>query len=49
MCDIVLSEDPFMLVCGTGKYKTQRVYDEAFDDCLTAIKFVLYWFVTSKK
>ena len=30
MCDIVLSEDPFMLVYGTGKYKTQRVCDEAW-------------------
>ena len=30
------------------EYKTQRMCDEAVDDCLVALKFIPDWFVTSK-
>ena len=30
------------------QYETQRMYDEAVDDCLAALKFIPDWFVTSK-
>ena len=30
------------------KYKTQRMCDEAIDDCLAALKFIPDWFVTCK-
>ena len=30
------------------KYKTQKMCDEAVDDCLAALKFIPDWFVTSK-
>ena len=33
MCDRVASEDPFMLVYCPDKYKSQRMCDEAVDDC----------------
>ena len=37
-----------MIVNCPDKYKTQRICDEAVDDCLAALKFILDWFVTSK-
>ena len=43
-----VSEDPFLIVYCPYKFKTQRMCDEAVDDCIAAIKFVLDWFVTSK-
>ena len=48
MCDRVTPEDPFMLVYCPDRYKTQKMCDEAADDCLAALKFIPDWFVTSK-
>ena len=48
MCDSVASGDSFMIVYWTNKYKTQRMCDEAVDNCLAALKFVSDWFVSSK-
>ena len=39
---------PFLIVYCPDKYKTQKVCDEAVDDCLAALKFVSDWCVTSK-
>ena len=47
-CVTAISEDPFMLVYCPDKYKTQRMYDEAVDDGLAALKFISNLFVTSK-
>ena len=30
------------------QYKTQEMCDKAVNDCLAALKFIFYWFVTSK-
>ena len=38
----------FLIVYCPYGYKTQRAYDEAVDDCITALKFIPYCFVTSK-
>ena len=48
MCDNAVSEDPFVLVCCPNKYKTQRLYDEAADDCLVGLKCTPERFVRSK-
>ena len=40
--DIVVSLHPFLIVCWPDKYKTQRMCDEAVDDCLAAWKFIHY-------
>ena len=48
MYDSVVSENPFMIVYCSNRNKTQRMCDEAVDDCLEALKFVPDWFVTSK-
>ena len=48
MCDSIVSEDPFLIVYYPDKYKTQRMYDEAVDDSLAALKLIPDWFVTSK-
>ena len=48
MSDRVISEDTFMLVYCPDKYETQKMCDEAVDDCLTVLKFVPDWFFTSK-
>ena len=48
MCDRVTSEDPFMLVYCPDRCKTQRMCDEAADDCLAALKFLPDCFVKSK-
>ena len=45
MCDRVISEYPFMLVYCPDKHKTQKMCDEAVDDCLAALKFIPDWFV----
>ena len=37
MCDIVVSEDPFMLIHCPNRYKTQRMCDKVIDDCLPAL------------
>ena len=48
MCDRVISEDPFMLIYCPNRYKNQKMCNEGVDDCLTALKFIPNWFVTSK-
>ena len=40
MCDRVVSEDPFILIFCSDRYETQKLCDEAFDDCLAALKFI---------
>ena len=44
----VVSEGFSLVVYWSDKYKTQRMCDEAIDDCLIALKLVPAWFVTSK-
>ena len=48
MYDGAISENPFILADCLGKYKTEKMCDKAFDDYLTALEFIFYWFVTSK-
>ena len=48
MCDRVFSEDFFLVVCCPNWYKTQIVRDDAVDDSLVALKFILDWFVRNK-
>ena len=48
MCDRINSEDPFLIVYSPDKYKTQKMCDEAVDNCLTALKFIPNRFVASK-
>ena len=48
MRDRIISEDPFSKRYVPHQYKTKQICDSAVDDCLTALKFVLDWFVTSK-
>ena len=40
-------EDPFLIVYCPDKNKTQRMCDEAVDNCLEALKFIRDWLVTS--
>ena len=47
-CVSVVSEDLFMMAYCPNKHKTQRMCNEAFDDCLAALKFIPDWFITSK-
>ena len=37
MCDRVVSEDLFLIVCCPNKYIIQKMCDEAVDDFLTAL------------
>ena len=46
MCDRVVSEDPFLIVC-PNKYITQKICDEATDDSLATLKLLPNWFLTS--
>ena len=48
MCHRVVSEDPLLILYCHDRYKTQRICDEAVDDCLVALKSILESFVTSK-
>ena len=48
MCDRLVSEVPFLIVDCPDKYKVQRMYEEAVDDSLAALKLIPDWFVTSK-
>ena len=48
MCDIVVSQDPSLIVYCPDEYKTQRMLDEAVIDFLAELKLVPDWFVTSK-
>ena len=47
-CTNVIFEDPFILTYCPGRYKTQKMCDEAVDDCLAVLKFVHDWFVKVK-
>ena len=38
----------FLIAYETDKYKNQRMFDEAVDDSLAALKLLPNWFVTSK-
>ena len=49
MCNTVIPEDPSLIIYCPDKYETQRMCDEAVDDCVPALKFVPDWFVTSKR
>ena len=40
ICEKVASEDPFLIVDCSDRYKTQRMCDDAVDDSLAALKFV---------
>ena len=46
--ETVYSENPSLIWYCPDKYKTQITCDEAVNDCLTALKLVPDWFVTSK-
>ena len=46
MCERVVSEDYFLIVYCINKI--QRLYDQAIDDCLAALKFIPNWFVKNK-
>ena len=48
MCDMVVYEDPSLIVYCPDKCKTQRMCDEAVDDSLAALKLIPDLFVTSK-
>ena len=48
MCSRVASEDPFLIIYCPGKYKTQKMCDEAVDDSVAALKLAPDWFVTTK-
>ena len=37
-----------MLIYFPDRYKTQKMCNEAVNDCMVALKFILDWFVTSK-
>ena len=40
ICDIVVSSYPFLIVYCPDKNKTQKMCDEAVDDCLAALKII---------
>ena len=48
MCDRVVPEDPFLIVCCPDKYIALRMCDEAVDDSSAALKLILNWFATIK-
>ena len=48
MCDRVVSEDLFLTVYCTDKYKTQRMCNKAINDVIGALKLISDWLVTSK-
>ena len=45
MCDIVVSENYFLIVCYPDKYKTQGMCDEATDDSLVGLKIASGWII----
>ena len=49
MCYSVFSIDSVMLKLCLDRYNTQRMFDEAVDDYLSAWKFVPNWFLTTDK
>ena len=44
---IYISEDAFMVVYCSDRYKSQRTCNEAADDYLAALKLIPDWFLTS--
>ena len=40
MCGSVIFEVPFTMLHCPDEYKTQRMCDEAIDNCIAAIKFI---------
>ena len=48
MWDRAIFRDIFIIAYYPDNYKNQRMCGEAVDNCLEALKFVSYWFVTSK-
>ena len=48
MCERVVSKDNFILTYCPERYETQKMCDEAINDCPAALKFFPGWFVTSK-
>ena len=48
MCIIAVNTCSFVFDSVSDRYKTKEMCDKAVDDCLTALKFVHDWFVTSK-
>ena len=48
MYDRGVSEDPFLIIYCSNKYKTQSLCDEAVDECKAALTFTPDRFVTSK-
>ena len=48
MYERAISEDPFMLVYCPNKHKTQKLWDEAIEDCLAAFKLLPEWLFTSE-
>ena len=45
-CDIVVYEDPLLVVYFPDKYITQKMFYEALDGFLEALKLIPDWFVT---
>ena len=43
-----MSDDPFSIRYVPDQYNTPEICDKALDDCLSALKFVPGWFLTSK-
>ena len=48
MCDKVVFKKPKMIKYCPCRCETQKMCDKAVDACLSALKFVPDWFVTSK-
>ena len=48
MSDSIVSEDHFLIIYWSDKYKTQRMCDKDVDDSLAALKLIPDWFNTSK-
>ena len=48
MCDKDVSENLFTLKHCHDKYKIQKMYENAVDSCLVALKCVPGWFVPNK-
>ena len=48
MCDRVVPEDPFLIVCCPDKYIALRMCDEAVDDSPAALKLIPNGFATIK-
>ena len=46
-CVTIISENLSSVRYVPDEYKTQQIVDKAADDCLTSLKFLRDWFVTS--